>query len=82
MGVEPSTHHVKGNTFARERGEMIWLEAGDERRYDTTFSIIDGADQIAAIEKRISAIAEQPDTDYPKPSNNFAPLYKAKGGKP
>ena len=27
MAVEPSTHHVKGNLFARGRGEMIWLEA-------------------------------------------------------
>lgn len=82
MGVEPSTHHVKGNTFARDRGEMIWLSAGQERHYDTKFSILDGADQIAALQKRISAIAKQPDTDYPQPSGRFAPLYNSKGGKP
>ena len=31
LGIEPSTHHVLGNNAARERGEMIWLEHGEER---------------------------------------------------
>ena len=79
MAVEPSTHHVKGNLFARERGEMIWLEAGEERRYDTRFLVLDGAEQIAAAELRITAIVRQPDIDYPKPSGRFAPLYGSKG---
>jgi hypothetical protein len=81
MAVEPSTHHVKGDIFARDRGEMIWLEAGEERRYDTSFSVLDGAGQIAKAEQRIAAIAKQPDTDYPKPSGHFVPLYKSQGGK-
>jgi hypothetical protein len=78
VAVEPSTHHVKGNLFARERGEMIWLGAGEERTYDTRFKVLDGSDQIAESETRIATIARQPDTDYPHPSNHFAPLYGAR----
>lgn len=74
FGIEPSTHHVLGNLAARERGEMIWLEHGDTRSYDTTFRVLDGADAIAASEARIRAIAAQPDTDYPEPSGNHIRL--------
>ena len=70
LGIEPSTHHVLGNQAARDRGEMIWLQHGDERRYDSTFRILDGAAAIAASEARIRAISGQPDDDYPEPSNN------------
>lgn len=74
LGIEPSTHHVLGNQAARERGEMIWLQHGDERRYDTTLRVLDGADAIAASEARIRAISGQPDDDYPTPSNNHLPI--------
>ncbi|MBB4122631.1 aldose 1-epimerase family protein [Martelella radicis] len=74
LGIEPSTHHVLGNNAARERGEMIWLEHGDERRYDTVFSILPDADAITAAEAEIRAIAVQPETDYPAPSGNFRPI--------
>lgn len=73
MGVEPSTHHVLGNRFARDRGEMIWLEAGDERRYDSRFMVLDGEEAIAATEARIAAIAP----DYPAPTGRFAALHGA-----
>ncbi len=68
LGIEPSTHHVLGNLAARERGEMIWLEHGGERRYDTIFRVLDGAQAIAASQARITAIAQQPQSDYPMPS--------------
>lgn len=74
FGIEPSTHHVKGNSFARDRGEMIWLEAQEERRYHVTFRVLDGAGAIAETADRISAIARQPDTPYPTPSEDFRPL--------
>jgi hypothetical protein len=74
LGIEPSTHHVLGNQAARDRGEMIWLQHGDERRYDTIFRVLDGADAISAAEVRIRAIAGQPDDDYPTPSNNHLPI--------
>lgn len=68
LGIEPSTHHVLGNQAARDRGEMIWLEHGDERRYDSVFRVLDGAEAIASSEARIRAISDQPDADYPEPS--------------
>lgn len=71
MGIEPSTNHVLGKPFARERGELIWLEHADERRYDTVLRILDGNDVIAASEARIRAISGQPDADYPEPSGNY-----------
>jgi hypothetical protein len=74
LGIEPSTHHVLGNLAARERGEMMWLEHGDEHRYDTIFRVLDGAQAIAASEARITAIARQPDTDYPAPSGHHLKL--------
>ena len=32
FGIEPSTHHVLGDTQARARGEMIWLGAPGQGR--------------------------------------------------
>jgi len=74
MGIEPSTNHVLGKPFARERGELIWLDHGDERRYDTVLRILDGGDAIAESEARIRAIAAQPDTDYPEPTGDHRPI--------
>lgn len=74
LGIEPSSHHVLGNLAARERGEMIWLRHGDERRYDTVFSVLDGVEAIAGAEAEIAAIARQPQEDYPAPSGKFAPI--------
>jgi hypothetical protein len=70
LGIEPSTNHVLGNNAARERGEMIWLQHGEERRYDSTFRILDGTADIQASETRIRAIGGQPDGEYPLPSGN------------
>jgi hypothetical protein len=74
LGLEPSTNHVLGHGYAREHGELIWLEHGDERAYDSTFRILDGQDAIAAAEQRIADLARQPDEDYPEPSNQHRPL--------
>ena len=41
IGIEPSTNHVFGKPFAKERGELIWLEHGDEKRYTTRFAVLD-----------------------------------------
>ncbi|MES2666247.1 MAG: aldose 1-epimerase family protein [Pseudomonadota bacterium] len=78
MGIEPSTHHVLGNTAARDRGEMIWLGPQDSRAYQTRFAVLDGAARIAASEAAIRAIAVQPPDDFPPPSGQFPPL----GGRP
>jgi hypothetical protein len=74
LGIEPSTNHVLGKKYAGEKGELIWLEHGDEKRYDTTFRILGSADDIAASEKRIRAISDQPAEDYPVPSGNHLPI--------
>lgn len=74
MGIEPSTHNVLGDIAARERGEMIWLEHGDCRSYTATFRVLDGNAAIAEAEERISAIARQPDDDFPTPSGRFPDL--------
>ena len=74
LGIEPSTNHVLGKAYAREHGELIWLEHGQEKSYTTRFAVLDGAAAIAAEEARIRAIAAQPDEDYPEPSGRFAPI--------
>ena len=65
MGIEPSTNHVLGKPFAKRRGELIWLEHGEERRYTTRFEVLDGAARIAAAEARIAAIHPQPADNFP-----------------
>jgi hypothetical protein len=74
MGIEPSTHHVLGNNAARERGEMIWLEHGNARAYEATFTVHDGAGSIEAAANRIATIARQPEDEFPAPSGRFPTL--------
>jgi len=74
LGIEPSTNHVLGQQAARERGEMIWLEHGEQRNYDTRFRVLTDADAIARCEARIEALARQPGEDYPQPSGTFEPI--------
>ncbi|TNC53031.1 DUF4432 family protein [Rubellimicrobium rubrum] len=74
LGIEPSTHHVLGDNAARERGEMIWLGPQEARDYQARFRVLDGAQAIAATEARITAIAAQPDHNFPEPSGRFRPL--------
>lgn len=74
LGIEPSTHHVLGNQVARDRGEMIWLRAGEARRYDARFTVLDGAVALSQAETSIRAIRAQPNDPYPRPSGRFPPL--------
>lgn len=71
MGIEPSTNHVLGKEFARERGELIWLEHGGERRYDTVLRILPDAAAVSDAVARIERVARQPDEEYPQPTGNF-----------
>lgn len=71
LGIEPSTNHVLGKDFARERGELIWLEHGDERRYDTVLRILPTAQAVADTVAAIEAVQRQPDEDYPQPTGDF-----------
>lgn len=74
LGIEPSTNHVLGNLAARERGEMIWLEHDEARTYDSVLRVLVDQTEIAASEKRIAGIAEQPAEDFPEPSGNHLPI--------
>lgn len=74
IGIEPSTNHVLGKPFARERGELVWLEHGEERRYTTRFAVLDGTAAIAATEARIRKIAAPPEADYPEPTGRWDPV--------
>ncbi|NGO52322.1 aldose 1-epimerase family protein [Allomesorhizobium camelthorni] len=74
MGIEPATHHALGNTAARERGEMIWLEHDESRSYEATFKVLDGQAEIDEAERRIASIAKQPQEDFPAPSGRFPKL--------
>jgi hypothetical protein len=76
LGIEPSTNHVLGRSFAEERDELIWLEHGEERRYDTTLRLLDGAAAVADAERRIRAIGPQPEDDFPAPSGRYLPITR------
>lgn len=74
IGIEPSTNHVFGKPFAKERAELIWLEHDEQKSYTTRFAVLDGAGEIAACERRIRAIAQQPQEDYPAPTGQWENL--------
>lgn len=52
VGIEPSTNRTGGRLDARERGELIELEAGESRRYDLELGALDGAAEIDAFAAR------------------------------
>ncbi len=71
LGIEPASHHVFGKPFAKDRGELIWLEHGEQRDYTIRFTVLDGAGAIAGAAQRIAAIARQPDQDFPDLSGRW-----------
>lgn len=73
IGIEPSTNHVLGRSFAAERNELIWLEHGEAREYTTRLSVVEGK-SILALEKRILSIVQQPTDEYPLLSGRWEQL--------
>lgn len=71
MAIEPSTNHVYGKPFARERGDLRWLEHGDEYAYTTRFTVLEDGDQIKSAEQRIEKICDQSRDDYPAITGNW-----------
>jgi hypothetical protein len=71
IAIEPSTNHVLGKPFAKERGELIWLEHGEQRSYTTRFQVLGDGDDIAAAEARIAAIAPPMIDDYPEVTDRW-----------
>lgn len=74
LGLEPSTNHVQGKDFARDRGELIQLEHGEERRYDSVFRILPNGDAVTDAVRRIEGVALQPEDEYPAPSGVYPPI--------
>jgi hypothetical protein len=71
VGIEPSTNHVLGKDFARERGELILLEHGEERRYDTVLQVLPDSAAVSAAVARIEGVMLQPQEEYPTPTGNY-----------
>jgi len=78
VGIEPSTNHVLGQGAARERDELIWLDHGDERSYETRFTVLTCTKDIQSTEQQIAAIACQPSDEFPEPSGDFKRLEQKK----
>lgn len=71
LALEPSTNHVFGKPFARERGELRWLEHGQEATYTTRFEVLDDVAGLDGARSRILDICPPPDDEYPPISNDF-----------
>jgi hypothetical protein len=57
LAMEPSTNRDAGRWDARERGELQWLEPGEERQYDLEVGALPGEADIPDLEARISRLA-------------------------
>jgi hypothetical protein len=77
LGIEPSTNHVPGRKFAEERGELIFLEHGETRRYRTQLTVLDGAAALAAVRDHIDA-RHPPPADFAAPTGEF-PMLGGRG---
>ena len=73
LGIEPSTNHVLGRRFAEQRGELMFLEPGETRRYRTRLSVLDGAEAIAAARRDVAAL-HAPPADFTPPTGSFPEL--------
>jgi hypothetical protein len=74
VGIEPVTNHVLGKAYAKEKGELMMLQHGEEKHYTTHFRVLDGAADMDWAERHIRAIAPELKDDYPAPSGNHLPI--------
>jgi hypothetical protein len=56
VGIEPSTNRTAGRLDARERGELIELEAGERRTYDLELGALEGEDEVNGFAARITSL--------------------------
>jgi len=56
LAMEPSTNRDAGRADARERGELRWLEPGEQRRYDLEIGALAGAAAIDSFAARVSRL--------------------------
>ncbi|ORM71270.1 DUF4432 domain-containing protein [Pantoea rwandensis] len=76
LGIEPSTNHVLGKNFARDRNEVRWLEHRESYAYDLEIDVLHSAKSIAAAVDEVYAICRQPDEQYPRPEGNWFSLQE------
>ena len=50
---------------------MIWLDHDESRSYDVMLRVLDGAEEIATAEARITSIARQPSDGFPNRPAGF-----------
>jgi hypothetical protein len=60
LGLEPSTNRDAGRWDARERGELQWLEPGEQRRYDLEIGALNGLASITEFGARVSRLTASP----------------------
>ena len=56
VAIEPTTNRDAGRFDAKERGELLWLEPGEERSYRLEVGVLEGAREISEFENRVNAI--------------------------
>jgi hypothetical protein len=57
LTLEPSTNRDAGRQDAQERGELQWLEPGEDRSYVLEIGALPGAAAIGEFEARVSRVA-------------------------
>ena len=55
VALEPTTNRDAGRFDAKERGELAWLEPGEQREYRLEVGALDGSSEIAAFGERVAA---------------------------
>jgi hypothetical protein len=57
VALEPSTNRDAGRFDAKERGELLWLQPGEERSYRLEIGVLDGPLEIAAFADRVNSVS-------------------------
>jgi len=71
LAIEPSSNHVLGKPFARERDELRWIEHGESYEYTTRFQVLSDNDEISTAKYRINNICQQTEDEFPVISGNW-----------
>jgi hypothetical protein len=56
VALEPTTNRDAGRFDAKARGELQWLEPGEERRYRLEVGVLDGPAHISEFADRVNAV--------------------------
>ncbi len=59
VGIEPSTNRTAGRLDARERGELIELEAGEKRTYALELGALEGEHEVSGFAARVASAMER-----------------------